>query len=108
MHVGLGVVFRLLALLGDTQLQLHAALLAAIVVDRDVARGLMEVGAGLLDIGLVGFQYLDVRVVGEILGAMTISQAARPSADEFFIVLEEAGSALRHLEWEGPGTESRE
>ncbi|MNG00457.1 hypothetical protein D3C84_833930 [compost metagenome] len=67
-----------------------AAIFAAVTIHRDIARGLVQISAGLLDSGLVIFQHPDKRIMCQILGLLAIAQFARPGADQLLVVVEKA------------------
>ncbi len=69
--------------------------LAAIGVNGDIARRLMQIGARLLNLGGAGLKHPHKSVVGQVFGLLTVSQAARPGPDQLFVVLEKACSAGR-------------
>jgi hypothetical protein len=82
-------------LLKGVQPQCLAPVFAAMGVHRDIARGLMQVSAWLLNLGGTGLKHPYKGVVRQVLGLLTVSQAARPGADQLFVILEKACSAGR-------------
>ncbi|MNV92530.1 hypothetical protein D3C71_1871420 [compost metagenome] len=90
MHVGLGVAIAGHALVERAQFQGLAAVFAAETIHGNVACGLVQVGAWLLDLLARVFQYPDKGIVGEVLGLLSTAQLARPGADQLMVVVEEA------------------
>ncbi|MNH15507.1 hypothetical protein D3C79_751210 [compost metagenome] len=90
MHVGLGVATAGHAFVEGVQLQGLAPVLAPETIHGNIACGLVQVGAWLLDLLARVFQYPDKGIVGEVLGLLTTAQLARPGADQLMVVVEEA------------------
>ena len=77
------------------QRQRLAAVFAAVGIHRNIARGLMQVGAWLRHLAGSGLKHPHEGVVRQVFGLLTVSQAARPGSDQLFVVLEKACSAGR-------------
>jgi hypothetical protein len=90
MHVGFRVTTRRRFVVEGFQHQGLAAVFAAEAIHGDVACGLVQVGAWLLDLLARVFQYPDKGIMGEVLGLLTTAQLARPGADQLVVVVEEA------------------
>ena len=80
------------------RLRLHGAapILPPIAIDRNIARGLVQIRPGLLHLCRIGLKHTHKGVVRQILGLRAIAQATSPGADQLFVMLEKAGSAGTH------------
>ncbi|MNJ55256.1 hypothetical protein D3C77_507360 [compost metagenome] len=106
MHIGLRVAMGVGARREGVLLQGLAPVFTAVAIDGNVARCLVQVGAWLLDPGLVIFQHPDKGIMSQILGLLAIAQLARPGADQFMVVVEKA-FVSRHDAGVTPGNGGR-